>query len=49
MYLKKRVSELIGIEPSNLELIVDGKIMEDSKSLDSYNIRGKEVEVNVKK
>ena len=38
LYLKERVSELIGIEPSNIELIVDGKIMEDSKSLDSYNI-----------
>ena len=49
LYLKKRVSEKTGIEPSKIELIADGIIMEDSKILDDYNIHGKEIEFKVKK
>ena len=49
LYLKKQASLITGTKPSNLELIVDGKIMEDSKSLDNYDIIGNEIEIKVKK
>ena len=50
LYLKEQVMGRTGIEPSNQELIVDGKIMEDNQSLDYYGISsGKIVELKVKK
>ena len=52
LWLKEQIQKELGIEPKYQQLIVDGKIMEDSKSLESYNItnntaNGKEIKLNL--
>ena len=52
LWLKEQIQKELGIEPKNQKLIVDGKIMEDNKSLESYNItnntaNGKEIKLNL--
>ena len=50
LWLKERIKDLLGIEVKNRQLVVDGKIMEDSKSLINYlNNNGKEIKLNVVK
>ena len=47
--LKERIQKELGIEPKFQLLKVDGKIMEDDKSLESYGVKeGKEVELSIK-
>ena len=46
--LKERIQKELGIEPKFQLLKVDGKIMEDNKSLESYGVKeGKEVELSI--
>ena len=48
LYLKERIQKELGIEPKFQLLKVDGKIMEDDKSLESYGVKeGKEVELSI--
>ena len=47
--LKERIQKELGIEPKFQLLKVDGKIMEDNKSLESYGVyNGKEVELSLR-
>ena len=49
LFLKEKVKSELGIEPKFQLLTVDGKIMEDDKSLESYGVdNGKEVELSIK-
>ena len=49
LYLKKRIENELGIDIEHQELIVDGKIMDDIKNLESYGVyRGKEVKLIIK-
>ena len=49
LFLKEKVKSELGIEPKFQLLTVDGKIMEDNKSLESYGVyQGKEVELSIK-
>ena len=49
LFLKEKVKSELGIEPKFQLLTVDGKIMEDNKSLESYGVKeGKEVELSIK-
>ena len=48
LFLKERIQKELGIEPKFQLLKVDGKIMEDDKSLESYGVQdGKEVELSI--
>ena len=48
LFLKERIQKELGIEPKFQLLKVDGKIMEDNKSLESYGVyNGKEVELSI--
>ena len=48
LFLKERIQKELGIEPKFQLLKVDGKIMEDDKSLESYGVKGgKEVELSI--
>ena len=52
LWLKEQIQKELGIEPKYQQLIVDGKIMEDNKSLESYIItnntaNGKEIKLNL--
>ena len=48
LFLKERIQKELGIEPKFQLLKVDGKIMEDNKSLESYGVKeGKEVELSI--
>ena len=48
LFLKEKVKSELGIEPKFQLLTVDGKIMEDNKSLESYGVyNGKEVELSI--
>ena len=48
LYLKEQIEEQLGIDVKYQELIVDGKIMQDSESLRSYGVSGgKEVKLNI--
>ena len=48
LFLKERIQKELGIEPKFQLLKVDGKIMEDDKSLESYGVdNGKEVELSI--
>ena len=49
LYLKERAGYLIDGPFKDIELVVDGKVMEDDKSLKYYDIHGKVVELRVKK
>ena len=49
LFLKEKVKSELGIEPKFQLLTVDGKIMEDNKSLKSYGVyNGKEVELSLR-
>ena len=49
LWLKERIQKELGIEPKFQLLKVDGKIMEDDKSLKSYGVEeGKKVELSIK-
>ena len=49
LFLKEKVKSELGIEPKFQLLKVDGKIMEDNKSLESYGVyNGKEVELSLR-
>ena len=49
LYLKDQIKYSLGIEPENQELRVDGKILQDSESLQSNGINnGKEVILTIK-
>ena len=49
LYLKNKIKYSLGIEPENQELRVDGKILQDSESLQSNGINnGKEVILTIK-
>ena len=49
LFLKERIQKELGIEPKFQLLKVDGKIMEDNKSLKSYGVyNGKEVELSLR-
>ena len=48
LWLKETIQKELGIEPKFQLLKVDGKIMEDNKSLESYGVKeGKEVELSI--
>ena len=49
LYLKERAGCLVDGPFKDIELVVDGKVMEDDKSLKYYDIHGKVVELRVKK
>ena len=49
LFLKESIQKELGIEPKFQLLTVDGKIMEDDKSLGSYGVEeGKKVELSIK-
>ena len=49
LYLKKEIEKELGIDVKYQELKVDGKIMEDTVSLNTYGVvSGKEVELTIK-
>ena len=49
LWLKETIQKELGIEPKFQLLKVDGKIMEDNKSLKSYGVQdGKEVELSLR-
>ena len=50
LWLKEKIKQKFGIDTKYQQLVVDGKIMEDSESLESNNvIYGTEVKLNISK
>ncbi len=49
LFLKEQIKKKLGIDVKYQELIVDGKIMKDTDSLNTYGVvNGKEVELTIK-
>ncbi len=49
LFLKEKIKNTLGIDVKYQELKVDGKIMKDTDSLETYDVaNGKEIELTIK-